>query len=163
MGKLTENELPEPNNYSEDVQRVQLLSDISSGSAKYVTLSNGDLAVRVTIAGIEEYVVINGAVPTEDISPALTQSLQETMHDAITATATSAPIDISTYNKVTIQSVSAVTATIEIEVSLDGTNFVSIDTLTNSDIGQVEGKWKYVRTDVTAVSGALSVFLMAGN
>lgn len=107
-----------------------------------------------------------GAVAVSEVSPAIMQTLEVTMHDAITSTATSSAVNILNYNKFTVQSVATTSATVEIQVSLDGSNWEVIDTLTDDDISDpatCQGKFKYVRTNVTAVSGALSVYLVAGN
>lgn len=62
--------------------------------------------------------------------------------------------------KVVLQVVGISTATVEIQVSLDGTNYETVATATADDIFYLEGPYKAIRANVTAyTSGTISVYM----
>ena len=137
---------------------------------KYKFVDAGTDKTSVRGAGYNES---TGAMSTEDVAPAMFTTQTVTLQDGITGTATSASVDVSQYYNHSIQFEMTTSHTTVIEVSVDGTNFVNValDKYGNdisagssaNNILQVEGKFKYLRVDTTAVSGALTVTLMSGN
>ena len=114
-----------------------------------------------------------GADSVQEVAPALFQTIKVTLQDAITATATGAAVNASLYNKHTFFVNIGTTGTVLLQGSFDNTTWVTIaDDKYGNDISsgvaadgiyQIEGKFPYVRANVTAVSGALTVEYFGGN
>ncbi len=93
----------------------------------------------------------------------MTQILIKKLLDAVTTTTTGSMKDALKYALRTFQAVvagtGAVTATVEVQVSLDNSNWLTLATITLSGTtsasdGYVsEAPWPYVRGKVTAISG----------
>jgi len=109
-----------------------------------------------------------------NIAPELSQTIEyidSPLLNAVTATGASADVNVSGYNKMTFHIIaSSVTTggTVVIQSSLDGTNYVDVDTTTVSADGTTEvvienRKYKYVRANITArTDGTYTVLAIIG-
>lgn len=113
-----------------------------------------------------------GAQDVREVSPALTQTIEQTLLSAVTATGASASVDVSGYNKLSFMYIATgVTtgATITIDWSPDNSNWVTLDTEVisatgNTDFKISDTKLKYIRANVTAYTdGTHSVKMIGGN
>jgi hypothetical protein len=108
-----------------------------------------------------------------EVAPAEFQNITVTLQNGITAAATSAAVDVSMFSKHTFQFKMTTSHTTVMQATVDGTNWVAIGKdihgtdisagSTTSNIVQVEGKFRQIRVNTTAVSGALLVTYMGGN
>ena len=131
-----------------------------------------DLFGRLVIYGANQSL---GAIDVNDISPALQQTLERIdspLLNAVTAVGASDSVDVSSYNKLTFHIIAtSVTtgATIKIQHSLDGTNWVDVSTTNvsasgNTEVAFSDVKYKYVRANVTSYTdGTFTVTMIAGN
>ena len=133
-----------------------------------------DAGTRKTAVRTGGYNESTGTIDVTDTAPAMFTTQTVTLQDGITGTAVSAAVDVSQYYNHTIQGVAAGTHTTVIQASVDGTNYATLqdDKFVNdisggmsgsADLVSIEGKFKYLRVNTTAVSGALTVTLISGN
>ena len=104
-----------------------------------------------------------GAGLVQEIAPAQFTTITVTLHNAITSPATSAAVDVSNYSRHSIQFRMTTSHSSNIQASIDGTNYVTIGSaVTTNTIISLDAKYKFLRVDTTAVSGALTVTLISG-
>jgi len=111
------------------------------------------------------------AMDTNEVSPALLLTNEQTLLDAVTATGASSSYNVLNYNKITFYYIASSTstgATIKIQSSPDDSNWYDEDTEAISADGTtqftIDGKRKYVRANVTSrTDGTYSVKMVAGN
>ncbi len=128
-----------------------------------------DLFGRQILGG---YNTGNDAIDVTETNPSQLLTLEQTLLDAVTASGASANVDLRNYNKTTIHIIASSVssgATVDIEHSLDGTNYHEVATTTISSDGVTEvvvedRKYKYVRANISSYTdGTYSVLLLAGN
>lgn len=127
-----------------------------------------DLFGRQIMSG---YNTGNDAIDVTETNPAQLITLEQTLLDAVTATGASSSVDLRNYNKITIHIIASSVssgATVDIEHSLDGTNYyeVSTDSISSNGVTEItiEAKYKYVRANISSrTDGTYSVLLLAGN
>lgn len=129
-----------------------------------------DLYGRQIIAG---YNAAQAALDVNLINDSLTDKLGPTTNlNAVVANTTGAQIDVSAYHNITIHVTSSTVtdgATFSIEHSLDGTNWVTLDsdvilTNTTTEYSYTNVAYKYVRTSIAArTDGTYTSKVFAGN
>lgn len=108
-----------------------------------------------------------------DTAPALFTTAKTTLQNAITSTATGAAVDASKYSKHSFFVSLTTSGTILLQASYDNSTWFTLaddaygndisSGVTTAGVHQVEGKFPYLRANVTAVSGALTVNYFGGN
>jgi hypothetical protein len=112
------------------------------------------------------------ALDTNQVNQALLNTIEVTLLDAVTADGSSAPVDVSNFNKLTFAITSSSTtdgATVALEGSLDDTNWYTIDsntvdTDTTTSYVISDEKHKYVRATISSrTDGTYTVDMIGGN
>lgn len=137
---------------------------------KFVDDGNDNPAVRVSN---KAYDVGTSTWSVTESNPVLLLTTKVTLQDAITSAETSAAVDTTNFSKHTFQFEMSTSHTTVIQASANGTDWETIDyDMHGNDISsgssadeiiQIEGKFKKMRVDTTAVSGALDVLYFGGN
>ncbi len=117
-----------------------------------------------------------GAKDVSEVSPALLQVSESTLLNAVTTIGASSAINVINYNKLTFHVIVteiSTSVTVSLDSSLDNSNWNSFTTETITANGVTEyvvsdTKYKYVRTNFSAISGtdstvAVTVNVLAGN
>lgn len=113
-----------------------------------------------------------GALDVNEVAPALQQTMEVTLLDAVTATGDSAVVDVSNYNKLTFHEIASGVSTgaaLVLRHSLDNTNFAVVNSgdITANGVTEVaisDRKYKYVKANIASrTDGTYSVLMLAGN
>lgn len=158
----------------------------SSGSARVLNKQIAETTVPTAVAdgaevnlNVDEYGAqrlagYNYSVNSIDsnvVNQALLNTITVTNLSAVTATGAGTAIDMSNFNKITVQyTASSVTTggTVKLQGSIGGTNWYDLDTesitANGTTYGSVNGKHKFVRTNVTTrTDGTYTTIIFGGN
>ena len=123
-----------------------------------------DADLMVKIAGNNQQVQPVSLVNSDGKMLASKRLPVQTLLNAVGATGESDSIDLSDYNNVKLQIIKSGTATVDVQESLDGTNYDVSLSDQDGIVSISQESFAYLLVDVSAfTSGTVSVFLIAGS
>ena len=127
-----------------------------------MTIQNADLAVKIAdvIQQVTPVTLINANGEMIDGKRLSVQTLL----NGVSATGASSAVDLSDYNNAKLQIIKTGTATVDVEESLDGTNWSTSLSDQNGIVSIGPESFSNLRVNVSArTSGTITVYLIASN